>query len=76
MILDDQPRAITQPLQCVLVGKSKVEPLQAHYVLLVQFASSGEEGQVYERVGSKHPGTVPDSSRWTSQKVQDTVTVG
>jgi hypothetical protein len=28
MILDDQPRAITQPLQCVLVGKSKVEPLQ------------------------------------------------
>jgi hypothetical protein len=51
MILDDQSRANTQPLQCVLVGKSKAESLQAHYVLLVQFAASGEEGQVYERVG-------------------------
>jgi hypothetical protein len=28
MILDDQSRAITQPLQCFLVGKSKVEPLR------------------------------------------------
>jgi hypothetical protein len=76
MILDDQPRAITQPLQCVLVGRSKVEPLQAHYVLLVQFAATGEEGQAYERVESKHPGTAPDSSRWTSQTIQDMMTVG
>lgn len=54
MILDEQRRPLTQPVQCVVVGKSKTEPLnerQVHYVLLVDPAASVNEEQVYERVG-------------------------
>jgi hypothetical protein len=50
LILDDPGQTFTQPLQCVVVGNSKTEPLK-HYVLLVQDSSTLEEGHVYERVG-------------------------
>lgn len=54
IILDDPHCHIGQPLQCIVVGKSTVEPLdehQAHYVLLVHHVSNVEEDQVYERIG-------------------------
>ena len=49
MILDDPSRPFAQPLQCVVVGKSKTEAIngrQAHYILIVHAV-----GEVYERVG-------------------------
>jgi hypothetical protein len=49
MILDDPQCAFAQPLHCVVVGKSKTEPL--NYVLLVHVAADVDDGLVYERVG-------------------------
>jgi hypothetical protein len=54
IFLDDPSRTLTQSLYCVVVGKSKVKPLderQLHYVLLVYFTASIDGDQVYERIG-------------------------
>lgn len=50
VILDDSSRTLDQPLNCVVVGKSKTEPMQ-YYVLLVHQCAHADESQVYERVG-------------------------
>lgn len=54
MILDEQDRGFDDPLMCVVVGKSKIEPSnerRAHYVLLVCPVASVNEDLAYERVG-------------------------
>jgi hypothetical protein len=49
VILDDPHRTLDQPLHCVVVGKSKTEPMQ-YYVLILHPCAHADD-EVYERVG-------------------------
>ncbi|KAI1420106.1 hypothetical protein F5Y12DRAFT_792268 [Xylaria sp. FL1777] len=53
-IMDDPDRAFDQPIQCVVLGKSKVPPVdesQVHWVLLVHHKKVVDNIAVYERIG-------------------------
>jgi len=54
VILDEQDRTFADPLQCVVIGKSKMghsDDQQTHYVLLVHSVAGTDDDPVYERVG-------------------------
>ncbi|KAI8952093.1 hypothetical protein F4801DRAFT_589163 [Xylaria longipes] len=53
-IMDDPGRAFDQPIQCVVLGKSKMPPVdesQVHWVLLVHPRKDADNVALYERVG-------------------------
>ncbi|TRX89459.1 hypothetical protein FHL15_009628 [Xylaria flabelliformis] len=53
-ILDDPSRALDWPIQCVILGKSKmplVDESQIHWVLLVHLKEIANNIAIYERVG-------------------------
>ena len=54
MIFDEHDYGFADTLMCVVVGQSKIEPLneqQTQYVLLVHPVAGANENPVYERVG-------------------------
>ncbi|KAI0543765.1 hypothetical protein F4679DRAFT_577374 [Xylaria curta] len=53
-IMDDPSRAFDRPVQCVVLGKSKMPPVdesQVHWVLLVYRKEIASNVTIYERVG-------------------------
>ncbi len=53
-IMDDPGRAFDQPIQCVVLGKSKMPPVdesQVHWVLLVHPRKVADNVALYERAG-------------------------
>ena len=53
-VMDEPSRTFDQPIRCVVLGRSKVPPIdesQNHWVLLVHSKQDVEDAAVYERVG-------------------------
>jgi hypothetical protein len=54
LIMDEPGRSFSQPLRCVIVGRSNQaegEENQIHYAIIVSFVTRKEGVEVYERVG-------------------------